>query len=170
MVDAEANEHRDNERICKHEHTWNGVMVNVKSVDHSCCQKEAQKKPGKESSWKSLRSSTFGAIAAFAACLCCSLPLIPLMVGLSGAEALKDQLGLYHQSFEVAAFIILVGACGYMWRQHRKADKPLYSFVLQVVATFSMYVAMTFVMKEIVAPAIFHRNGLSMTHNSHGHR
>ncbi len=89
------------------------------------------------------------------------------MVGLSGAVALKKSLGMYHESFEVAAFIILLAACTYMWQQHRKTDRPLYSFVLQVVVTLGMYAAMTVVMKEVVVPA---SSELSVTHDSRGHR
>lgn len=56
-------------------------MAEPKSESHSCCKKTQQR--------KTLLSYAAGAIAAFLACLCCSLPLIPIMLGLSGFVILE---------------------------------------------------------------------------------
>jgi len=90
------------------------------------------------------------------------------MLGLSGAAVLADQLDQYHQSFDVTAMIILLAACSYMWRQHRKSGSPPHSFGLQVAVTFAIYGLMMFVMKEVGALTFFSTSGHPAAHDSHG--
>jgi hypothetical protein len=139
----------------------------VESVknDHSCCQTDA-KKPA-ESPGKPLKSYALGVMAAVVACVCCYLPLIPLMLGLSGASVINDQLRPYHLAFEVTGMMILLGACGYMWSQHRKSGRPLHSFWLLIVVTFAMYGLLTFIMKKVVAPTFLSTGWHPATHDSH---
>lgn len=123
--------------------------------DHSCCHEELPKGGSRtEVAGKSLSSYLVGAGAAFLACLCCSLALIPLMFGLSGGLLFKEQLGPYHTLFEAAAVIMLVGACVYMWKDHKKSGKSLSSLTMHIVVTLGMYGLMTFVMNQWVAPAL----------------
>lgn len=123
--------------------------------DHSCCHNELPKgESSAQAATKSLKSYLVGVGAAFLACLCCSLALIPLMLGLSGALIFKEQLGPYHTFFEAAAVIMLVGACVYMWKDHKKSGKSLKSLIMHIVVTLGMYGLMTFVMNQWVAPAL----------------
>lgn len=123
--------------------------------DHSCCHKELPKGESRaQAATKSLRSYLVGLGAAFLACLCCSLALIPLMLGLSGGLLLKEQLGPYHTLFEAAAVIMLIGACVYTWQDHKKSGKSLNSLIMHVAVTLGMYGLMTFVMNQWVAPVL----------------
>lgn len=144
------------------------MQTGAKTVkeDHSC-HLQSQDKTVEARQEKSLKSYIVGGLAAFIACLCCSLPLIPLMLGLSGAVAFKDQLGSYHWAFDVLGVAVLLGACCYMWRDHRKSGKPVHSFVLVAVTTLLMYAAMTFVMKQVVAPILLGTSAHAALHNNH---
>lgn len=133
--------------------------------DHSCCQKQ-QSGEG-QPAIKSLKSYLVGIGAALLACLCCSLALIPLMLGFSGLLSFKEQLADYHQFLEAAAIVILVGACAYMWRDHKKAGKSPGSFVLHVMVTLGMYGLMTFVMNQWVAAALSGETVHSGVHGNH---
>jgi chromate transport protein ChrA len=101
------------------------------------------------------RSYLLGAVAAFISCLCCSLPLIPLILGLSGATSLREQLGNYHWLFEIVSIMILIAACLFMWKRNRKHNKPLKSLLLQIAFTLTMYFSMTVIMQKLIVPAFF---------------
>ncbi len=135
-------------------------------ADHSSCEiaSKANMPMGKK---KDLRSYLLGMVAAFIACLCCSLPLIPLILGLSGASLYREQLGQYHQLFEIVAIVVLIVACVFMWRRHREAKKPLSSFLLQVAFTLAMYGAMSFAMQQFLAPLLWGSSAKSTTHTNH---
>lgn len=121
------------------------------SDDHSSCgldHKETNP-PAKAG----IRSYIVGAVAAFISCLCCSLPLIPLVLGLSGASSLREQLGKYHSLFEIASIMILIAACLFMWKRNRKHNKPLKSLLMQIAFTLTMYFAMSVIMQRLIVPA-----------------
>lgn len=135
--------------------------------DHSCCHKEIPKGERAQAATKSLRSYLVGLGAAFLACLCCSLALIPLMLGLSGGLLLKEHIGSYHTLFEVAAVIILVCACVFMWKDHKKSGRSLLSLIMHIAVTLGMYVLMTFVMNQWVAPALSGETDNLGAHGNH---
>lgn len=146
------------------------IEVEAGSVkeDHSCCKRTPQEISAEsQGRVRSLKSYAVGALAGFLACLCCSVPLIPLMLGLSGALVLKDQLGAYHQFFETGAIVILLAACVFMWNHHKKSGKPIHSFLLHVAVTFAMYGLMNFAMKELLAPVLGGTNVHSGVHAHH---
>jgi hypothetical protein len=64
-------------------------------------------------------------LAAFIACLCCSLPLLALALGLAGASGIKGYMGKYHDLYQFAAVSILLGACVFMWLQKKKGRMSL---------------------------------------------
>ncbi len=136
------------------------------NTDHSSCDK-APKSDMTLGKKKDLRSYLLGFIAAFIACLCCSLPLIPLILGLSGASLFKEQLGQYHKYFEIAAVMVLIAACIFMWRRHRATKKALSSFLLQVAFTLAMYGTMSFAMQKFVTPLLWGSGANSTTHANH---
>lgn len=138
--------------------------------DHSCCENPPQEAHVQKhiGEVRSLKSYAAGAMAAFLACLCCSLPLIPLMLGLSGALAFKEQLGAYHQAFEAGAVVILLAACVHMWNRHKQSGRPIRSFLVHVAVTFAMYGLMTFVMNQFLAPVLAGKNVHSGVHGNHG--
>lgn len=120
--------------------------------NHSSCSLE-HKEINASAKQAGIRSYLLGAVAAFISCLCCSLPLIPLILGLSGAISLRDQLGNYHWLFEIASIIILIAACLFMWRRNRKHSKPLKSLLFQIAFTLTMYFSMNFIMQKLIVPA-----------------
>ncbi|MBX9688622.1 MAG: hypothetical protein K2X27_18075 [Candidatus Obscuribacterales bacterium] len=135
--------------------------------NHSCCEEKKQEQAGIEKKRRAPRSYVTGAVAAFLACLCCSLPLIPLMIGLGGVTIFKEQLGQYHLVFEVGAILILLTACGYMWKEHQRSGKALHSFALQVAVTFAMYGVMTFAMQAFLAPILLGSSESQMKIHKH---
>jgi chromate transport protein ChrA len=134
--------------------------------EHACCRQEAVSERTVKAR-KSLKSYIVGGVAAVVACLCCFLPLIPLMLGLSGALSFKEQLGPYQWTFEVLAVSVIVGACCYMWKEHRKSGKSWRSFILVVLATIVMYALMSFVMRELLVPAVLGGIMPSLNHGKH---
>lgn len=122
--------------------------------NHSSCSRNHQE-TNASANQAGIRSYFVGAVAAFISCLCCSLPLIPLIIGLSGATSLRDQLGKYHLLFEIASILILTTACLFMWIRNRKHEKPLKSLVLQITFTLTMYFSMNAIMQKLIVPAFF---------------
>jgi chromate transport protein ChrA len=135
--------------------------------DHSCCQKD-EEKADESKRVKPLHSYVVGAVAAFVACLCCSVPLLLVLLGFSGAMALKESLSLYHWAFDVIGVAILLGACWYLWQVHRKSRKPLRSFVLLVGMTVILYGLMTFTLKQVVMPILLGTSAHAIPHGNHG--
>lgn len=89
-------------------------MAGSTNNEHSCCKKTQEH--------KTLRSYTVSAIAVFLACLCCSLPLIPLMLGLSAGSSLLS-LTKHHLAFDVLGAMILFGSVVYIWHEHKSAGE-----------------------------------------------
>jgi hypothetical protein len=115
---------------------------------HSCCKKLQQE--------KTLRSYVAAFVAAFLACLCCSLPLIPLMLGLSAGSSFLS-LTKYHLLFDITGGLILLASLIYIWREHQSSEKPAWKsvqFWTCLLVTFIMYGAMTLVVKYVIAPRI----------------
>lgn len=115
---------------------------------HSCCKKEEHR--------KTLRSYCAAVVAAFLACLCCSLPLIPLMLGLSAGSSLLS-LTKYHLLFDIVRVLILLGSLIYIWREHQSSEKSALKnvqFWVCLLVTFAMYGSMTWFVQNIVAPRV----------------
>lgn len=128
---------------------------------HPCC-KTTQKQA-------SLRSYLAAILAVFLACLCCSLPLLPLMLGLSGSSSL---LGLtkYHQLFDVFGSLIVLGSVAYIWHEHKATEQSVYKsrrFWTCLVITFAMYGGMTFVVKQLIFPKIYPMSSTMHIHENH---
>ena len=125
---------------------------------HSCCKKTDEHK-----TWRSY------AIAVFLACLCCSLPLIPLMLGLSAASSWLS-LTKYHLLFDILGVIILYGTLIYIWREHKSTNKSVLKskqFWTCLLVTFGMYAAMSFLVKQVMPPKLPVQAGQG---NIHDHR
>lgn len=135
--------------------------------DHSCCL-AGQGTNAIQAGHKSVKSYVVSATAAFIACLCCSIPLLLVLLGFSGAQALKEQFGLYHLAFDILSVAILLGACCYLWQEHRKSGKPLRSFVLLVGTTVLLYGLMTFTLKQVVMPILLGASAHTVPHGNHG--
>ncbi|MBX3076758.1 hypothetical protein KF913_22800 [Candidatus Obscuribacterales bacterium] len=132
--------------------------------NHSSCSL-VHKETNASAKQAGIRSYLIGAVAAFISCLCCSLPLIPLILGLSGATSLREQLGKYHSLFEIASILILVSACLFMWKRNRKHNKPLKSLLLQIAFTLTMYFSMNVIMQKLIVPAFIGE----MENSAHAH-
>jgi hypothetical protein len=85
---------------------------------HSCCKKKAEKR-------KTLLSYFAAALAAFLACLCCSIPLIPLMLGLSAGSSLVS-LTKHHVLFDLLGGLMLLGSLVWIWREHKTAETSVW--------------------------------------------
>ena len=136
-------------------------MTTLKSDPHSSCKKTQKN--------KTLRSYLAGIIAAFLACLCCSLPLVPLMLGISAGSSLMS-LTKYHLLFDIFGVIILLGSLVYIWREHKSEEKSKFRnarFWTCVVATFAMYAAMNVFLKQIVGHVTAVRTGQTNLHVHH---
>lgn len=116
---------------------------------HSCCKTSQER--------ASLRSYLAATIAIFLACVCCSLPLLPLMLGLSGSSSFFS-LTKYHKLFDIFGLLILLGSILYIWHEHKVVEKSVYKsrrFWICVIVTFAMYGGMTLVVKKIIFPKIY---------------
>lgn len=110
----------------------------------------------KNTAHRTVRSYLAGAVAAILACLCCSLPLIPLMLGLSASSSLLG-LNKYHAVFDVLGAVILFASLVYIWRRHKGAEIPFFrnkQFWACAVMSFLMYGGMSYVIKSEVAPRL----------------
>lgn len=124
------------------------ISVTPSTKAHSCCKRTEQR--------KTILSYLAAAIAAFLACLCCSLPLIPLMLGLSAGSSFLT-LTKHHLVFDILGGVILLGSLLYIWHEHNASDKSAFKkpqFWTCLVITFTMYTAMSFVIKHIVLPKV----------------
>lgn len=122
--------------------------------NHSSCSLD-HKETNASAKQAGIRSYLLGVVAAFISCLCCSLPLIPLILGLSGASSLREQLGNYHWLFEIISIMVLIAACLFMWKRNRKHNKPLKNLLLQMACTLTMYFSMNVIMQNLIVPAVF---------------
>jgi len=131
------------------------------SADHSCCKNN---KKG-----KTLRSYTAGIVAAFLACLCCSLPLIPLILGISAGTSLLS-LTKYHLLFDILGALIILGSLVYIWHEHKSAETSVLKnkqFWTCLVVTFAMYAAMNMVLKQVIGRELAARTGQTNIHLLH---
>lgn len=109
---------------------------------HGC---GAQPKPGERfnsATWMTLASD---ALAAAAACLCCSLPLIPLMVGLSAGSLLMPPTQA-PWLFDALGWAVLLVAFLRIWRRHRQGSKDIRTdgqFWLRLAVTAAVFATMT---------------------------
>lgn len=93
--------------------------------EHSSCSRTAADHSKSSSADKGLQYYLLSFLAAFIACLCCSLPLLALALGLAGASGIKGYMGKYHDLYQFAAVSILLGACVFMWLQKKKGRMSL---------------------------------------------
>ncbi len=136
-------------------------MAEPKSESHSCCKKTQQR--------KTLLSYAAGSIAAFLACLCCSLPLIPIMLGLSAGSSFLS-LTKHHLLFDTLGAVILFGSLIYIWHEHKSAEKSVWKnkqFWTCLVITFAMYAAMNVFLKQVVGHELAVRTGQTNIHVHH---
>lgn len=128
---------------------------------HSCCKKTGER--------KTLLSYLAAVLAAFLACLCCSIPLIPLMLGLSAGSSLLS-LTKHHKLFDVLGGLILLGSLVWIWREHKTAERSIWrnrQFWTCLVVTFAMYGVMNVVVKQVVAPNLASMAGQTNIHQHH---
>lgn len=128
------------------------------SGEHACCRKTLER--------KTLRSYATAVLAVFLACLCCSLPLIPLMLGLSAGSSLLT-LTKYHALFEILGGVIVFGSVIYIWHEHKSTEKSVFKskqFWTCLLFTFAMYAGMSFVVKQVVAPKLEAGSGQGSIH------
>lgn len=119
-------------------------VTNLKSDLHSCCKKTQHT--------RTVRSYMAGIVAAFLACLCCSLPLIPLMLGISAGSSLLS-LTKHHLLFDTFGVLILFGSLVYIWHEHKSEEKSAFKnrkFWTCLIVTFTMYAAMNVFFKQVV--------------------
>ncbi len=134
------------------------ISLPQSSSVHSCCKKSQKR--------KTLLSYLAAILAAFLACLCCSIPLIPLMLGLSAGSSLVS-LTKNHMLFDLLGGLMLLGSLVWIWREHKEAEKSVWrnrQFWTCLVVTFTMYAAMNFVVKQIVASKLTSVSGHSHEH------
>jgi len=133
----------------------------LKSDRHSCCKKTQQA--------RTIRSYLAGIVAAFLACLCCSLPLIPLMLGISAGSSLLS-LTKHHLLFDTFGVLILLGSLIYIWREHKSEEKSAFKnrkFWTCLIVTFAMYAAMNVFLKQVVGHELAVRTGQTNIHVHH---
>jgi len=135
--------------------------------EHSSCSRTAADHSKSSSADKGLQYYLLSFLAAFIACLCCSLPLLALALGLAGASGIKGYMGKYHDLYQFAAVSILLGACVFMWLQKKKGRMSLKGCLFQVALVFSMYGVMVVVMERVLTPW-FTEKGISVKmHGNH---
>ena len=135
--------------------------------EHSSCGAAPADSSKSSSSEKGLQYYLVSLLAAFIACLCCSLPLLALAFGLAGASSLREHMGKYHELYQVAAVIILLGACVFMWLQKKKGRMSPKGFLLQVTFVFLMYGVMTVVMERVLTPWFTEKITGAKEHGNH---
>lgn len=133
----------------------------VKADDNSCCKRSGRAK----TLW-----SYFAAVAsAFLACLCCSLPLIPLMLGLSAGSTFLS-LTKQHVFFDVSGGLLLFGSLVWLWREHKTEEKSVWKnrqFWTCLILTFTMYGVMNTIVKQSLLPKISAIAGEKAIHPQH---
>lgn len=135
--------------------------------EHSSCSRTAADHSKSSSADKGLQYYLLSFLAAFIACLCCSLPLLALALGLAGASGIKGYMGKYHDLYQFAAMSILLGACVFMWLQKKKGRMSLKGFLLQVALVFSMYGVMTVVGEKVLIPWLSEKVTDTTEHGNH---
>lgn len=128
---------------------------------HSCCKKTERK--------KTLFSYLAAVLSAFFACLCCSVPLIPLMLGLSAGSTFLN-LTRYHLFFDLLGGLMLLGSLIWIWREHKMKEQSSWrnkQFWKCLILTFAMYGAMSTVIKQIILPKIAVMTGENAIHLQH---
>lgn len=136
-------------------------IMDTSTAEHSCCKTTQER--------RTLRSYLVGIVAAFLACLCCSLPLIPLMLGISAGSSLLS-LTKYHLLFDVLGALILLGSLVYIWHEHKSAETSVLKnkkFWTCLVVTFVMYAAMNVVLKQVIGRELGALTGQANTHVHH---
>lgn len=119
---------------------------------------------------KTLGSYLTGFGAAFLACVCCLVPLIPLMLGLSGGSLLLS-LSKYHVLFDVLGGLILLAALLYIWHEHKAGGMSAFrskEFLLCLVVTILMYGSMNILIKNFVVPKLLNRQAGAEFHHEVG--
>ncbi|MBP6743853.1 hypothetical protein KBI23_00830 [bacterium] len=131
------------------------------SSARSCCKRTDRK--------KTLLSYLAAVVTAFFACLCCSVPLIALMLGVSGGSAF---LGLtkHHLLFDLLGGIMVFGSLVWIWRERKPEERSVWrskQFWTCFVFTFTMYGAMSLVLKQIILPKFASMTGEKNFHEHH---
>lgn len=135
--------------------------TDLRSAPQSCCKKTQQE--------RTLRSYLAGIVAAFLACLCCSLPLIPLMLGISASSSLLT-LTKHHLLFDTFGIVILLGSLVYIWHEHRLEEKSAFmnrKFWTCLIVTFAMYSGMNVFLKQVVSHELAARADQTNIHVHH---
>lgn len=136
-------------------------VIDLKRDRHSCCKQTQQA--------RTFRTYLAGIVAAFLACLCCSLPLIPLMLGISAGSSLMS-LTKHHLLFDIFGVLILLGSLVYIWREHKSEEKSVFKnrkFWTCLIVTFAMYAAMNVLLKQVVGHELAVRAGQTNIHAHH---
>ena len=139
----------------------------MKENKHSSCESSTCKS-GYSVGHKRIRHYLLSLSAAILACLCCSIPLLGIAVGLAGASSIYQYFGNNHPAFQVLAIAILLGTSLFMWVQKKKGKMSGKGFLLQVVILLSMYGLMTAFMQGIFSPWLSERGyGITKLHGEH---
>lgn len=128
---------------------------------HSCCKKSLQR--------PTLRSYAAGLLAASLACLCCSIPLIFLILGLSTTSSFLN-LHKYHAMFDTVSGITLFAGLIYIWRKHNSKEKSFFKskeFWFCLITVFFMYGAVSLAIKTLVSPIVSSASNSTNIHEDH---
>ncbi|MBX9939970.1 MAG: hypothetical protein K2Y32_11990 [Candidatus Obscuribacterales bacterium] len=128
---------------------------------HACCKRAERK--------KSLWSYFAAVLSAFLACLCCSVPLIPLMLGLSAGSTFLS-LMRHHLIFDVLGGLMLLGSLIWIWREHKMGEQSVWKnkqFWTCLVLTFLMYGIMNTFIKHVIFPKLATLAGEKTVHQHH---
>ena len=132
--------------------------------EHSSC--EAMPKPSSQN--RGFRYCLVSLLAALIACLCCSVPLLAVAIGLAGASSLNEYFGKNHGAFQALAVTILLATSGFMWFQKTKGKMSTKGFFLQVAIVLSMYGMMTVLMEKMFGSLLAERGyGITEEHSKH---
>lgn len=128
---------------------------------HACCKKTERK--------KSLWSYLAAVLSAVLACLCCSVPLIPLMLGLSAGSTFLS-LTRHHLLFDALGGLMLLGSLIWIWREHKMGEQSVWKnkqFWKCLVLTFAMYGIMSTFIKQVIFPKLAVLAGEKAVHQYH---
>jgi hypothetical protein len=103
-------------------------------------------------------SYVVGIVASILACACCYVPVIALTVGVSIGRGLGF-LDEYHVFLDSIGIAFMIGASIYIWRQHKRADLPIFRdkhFWLPLFCMLVMYGVMSLGIRQWVLPLLNH--------------